>query len=96
MSSAGKTAGAGNPVIRNCAQCLVHVPDLVPYGSKPRREILKDPTTGTHLAKASRSFAKAVAYPPNQTFITQRDDPPFALEGLRADRPFRQSPTNVN
>ena len=24
----------------------------------------------------------------------QRNDPPFGLEGLRADRPFRQSPTS--
>jgi len=69
MSSAGTTAGAGNPVIKNCAQCLVHVPDLVPYGSKPWREILKDPSTGPRLMEALRSFSQAVAYPPNQTFI---------------------------
>ncbi|MDH3235164.1 MAG: glycine/sarcosine/betaine reductase complex component C subunit beta [Alphaproteobacteria bacterium] len=69
MSSAGKTAGAGNPVIRNCAQCLVHVPDLVPYGSKPWREIQKDPSAGPRLMEALRSFPQAVAYPPNQTFI---------------------------
>ena len=34
--------------------------------------------------------------PAPQAVITQRDDPPFALEALRADRPFRRSPTNVN
>ena len=34
--------------------------------------------------------------PAPQTIIAKRDDPPFALEGLRADRPFRQSHTNVN
>jgi putative transposase len=34
--------------------------------------------------------------PAPQTIIAQRDDPPFALEGLRADRPFRHIPTNVN
>jgi len=34
--------------------------------------------------------------PAPQTIIAQRDDPPFAIKGLRADRPFRQSPTNVN
>jgi len=28
----------GDPVIRGSAFCLVHVPDLVRYGSKPRRE----------------------------------------------------------
>jgi len=69
MSPADAESGDGNPVIRNCAQCLVHVPDLVPYGSKPRREIAKDPSTGPRLVKALRGFEEAVAYPPNQTFI---------------------------
>ncbi|MDH3739780.1 MAG: glycine/sarcosine/betaine reductase complex component C subunit beta [Alphaproteobacteria bacterium] len=58
-----------NPVIRNTAQCLVHVPDLVVYGSKPRREILKEPGTEQRLKKSSRSFDAAVRYPPNQTYI---------------------------
>jgi betaine reductase len=69
MASAGEVAGEGNPVIRNCAQCLVHVPDLVPYGSKPRREIAKDPATEARLVEALRSYVDAAAYPPNQTFI---------------------------
>jgi len=69
MSSSGTRVGPDNPVIRNCAQCLVHVPDLVPYGSKPWREILKDPSTGPRLTESLRSFTDAVAYPPNQTFI---------------------------
>ena len=34
--------------------------------------------------------------PAPQTIIAKRDNPPFALEGLRVDRSFRQSPTNVN
>jgi len=33
-----------NPVVRNCAFCLVHTPDLVRYGSKPRRELAADPS----------------------------------------------------
>ena len=62
-------AAMGNPVIRNCSHCLVHVPDLVRYGSKPRRETLKDPSTDGRLAERLRSFEDAVRYPPNQTAI---------------------------
>ena len=58
-----------NPVIRNCAQCLVHVPDLVVYGSKPWREILNDPAVEQHLTASLRAFDDAVRYPPNQTYI---------------------------
>lgn len=35
---------SANPVIKNFSYCLAHVPDLVCYGSKPRREIIKDGT----------------------------------------------------
>ena len=58
-----------DPVIRNCAFCLVHAPDLVRYGSKPRRELGTNPSLAGRLEGALRSYAAAVAYPPNQTFI---------------------------
>ena len=58
-----------NPVIRNCAFCLVHVPDLVRYGSKPRRELEADPSLADRLDGALRSYEAGVGYPPNQTFI---------------------------
>ncbi len=58
-----------NPVIRNCAFCLVHTPDLVRFGSKPRRELEAEPSLADRLEGALRSYAAAVAYPPNQTFI---------------------------
>lgn len=57
------------PVFKNCAYCLSHVPDLVPYGSKPYREIAQNAATETALNAHLRSFEKAVCYPPNQTFI---------------------------
>ncbi len=57
------------PVIRNFSYCLAHVPDLVRYGSKPRREIAADGAVGSKMAAFLRSFAEAVRYPPNQTFI---------------------------
>ena len=41
---------------------LDHVPDLVRYGSKPRRETARWPQITTSL----RGFDDAVAYPPNQ------------------------------
>ncbi|MCF8057004.1 MAG: DUF5940 domain-containing protein [Desulfocapsa sp.] len=57
------------PVIKNCSYCLAHVPDLVQYGSKPRREIMRDPAIRGSIARALRPYNKAVCYPPNQTFI---------------------------
>jgi betaine reductase len=44
---------------------LQHVPDLVRYGSKPRREQERLP----QIQAALRSFSDAVDYPPNQVFI---------------------------
>ena len=32
-----------HPVVRNFPYCPAHVPDLVRYGSKPRREIARNP-----------------------------------------------------
>jgi hypothetical protein len=57
------------PVVKNCAYCLIHVPDLVRYGSKPQRELVLSPAIATELQSHLRPFSKAVAYPPNQTFI---------------------------
>ena len=44
---------------------LDHVPDLVRYGSKPRRETERWPEISTSL----RGYDDAVAYPPNQVVI---------------------------
>ncbi|MBI4836975.1 MAG: glycine reductase [Candidatus Portnoybacteria bacterium] len=67
-----------NPVVKNYAYCLIHTPDFMRYGSKPRREIAKDRTKETHeeryktkrlIDHALRDYKHAVWYPPNQTFI---------------------------
>ena len=58
-----------SPVIKNCSYCLVHVPDLVQYGSKPRREITDKATIQESITHSLRPYSKAVTYPPNQTFI---------------------------
>ena len=48
---------------------LQHVPDLVRYGSKPSREQARIP----EVVSALRTFEEAVAYPPHQVFIGNRD-----------------------
>ena len=58
-----------SPVIKNCSYCLVHVPDLVQFGSKPRREILQNPAIGESISNSLRTFDQMVCYPPNQVFI---------------------------
>jgi len=57
------------PVIKGATNIIVHVPDLIRYGSKPEREIKKDPEKLDMIYKNVRSFEEAVAYPPNQVFI---------------------------
>lgn len=58
-----------NPVIKSCANVLIHVPDLVRYGSKPSREIEKGNLPIQKLEESLRKFEEALAYPPNQVFI---------------------------
>ena len=56
-------------VIQQAAYVIVHVPDLVRYGSKPSREIPLNPTLQDQLDAHVRSFEEAVAYPPHQVFV---------------------------
>ncbi len=77
-----------NPVIRACAFCLSHVPQLVQHGSKPRREIAKDPSLSERLSASLRDFDAAVRYPPNQVFIG--NSPPESLAAM--ERPWHQHP----
>ena len=58
-----------NPVIAQSALCLAHVPDLVRFGSKPRRELARDSELTERFQASLRSFEQALRYPPNQTFI---------------------------
>ncbi len=58
------------PVLRAASNVLVHVPDLVRYGSKCFREIAdQGEVFSGKLAEKRRPFEDAVAYPPNQVFI---------------------------
>ena len=53
----------------SASQALFHVPDLVRYGSKPMREVRRDPERLTQLQAHLRGFGAALAYAPHQAFI---------------------------
>jgi glycine/sarcosine/betaine reductase complex component C subunit beta len=66
---------------------LFHVPDLVRYGSKPSRQIARDPEQLMAIRSHLRSYESVVAYPPNQAFIGNLA--PEALEQIERPR-YRQ------
>ncbi|MFN2530913.1 MAG: glycine/sarcosine/betaine reductase complex component C subunit beta [Pyrinomonadaceae bacterium] len=57
------------PVIKAVSYALAHTPNLVRYGSKPERELRKEPQLIKQIGSQLRSFARARDYPPNQVFI---------------------------
>jgi len=57
---------------------LAHVPDLVRFGSKPWRELRRNPALGAELNRGLRNFSLATAYAPHQVYIGN-----LAPEGLR-------------
>jgi betaine reductase len=58
-----------SPVISAASAVLAHVPGLAPQGSKPSRELARDPGLGSAFLGALRTFEQAVAYPPHQAFL---------------------------
>lgn len=85
--------------IEAAAYVLAHAPDLVRYGSKPRREIAaQGDRVWVEIRKHLRDFRAAVAYPPNQVFLgalspddlARHKTPWYAhpLPDARADAPF--------
>ncbi|MPZ70106.1 MAG: glycine reductase [Actinobacteria bacterium] len=60
----------GTPaVIKAASLFLFHTPDLVRYGSKPRREVEKDPELLGRITQRLRTFEETIAYAPNQVFV---------------------------
>ena len=59
----------GYPVVKGVSYVLAHTPDLVRYGSKPVREIPKEPDLLEKISSHLRSHEDVVAYPPHQAFI---------------------------
>lgn len=57
------------PVVQSFSYLLAHTPELVRYGSKPKREIKYNSELGPKIDAHLRSFEEAVGYPPNQVFL---------------------------
>ena len=57
------------PVVRGVRYVLAHTPGLVRYGSKPAREIAREPGLLASISAHLRSYAAAMAYPPNRAFL---------------------------
>jgi betaine reductase len=57
------------PVITAVANVLAHAPGLVPYGSKPLRDLARDPALLETLRARLRSYPDAVGYAPNQAYV---------------------------
>jgi hypothetical protein len=56
---------------------LVHAPGLVRHGSRPSRDLAREPSRLARLAAALRPFEAAAAYPPHRAFLGAL--PPEAL-----------------
>ncbi|HYB42339.1 MAG TPA: glycine/sarcosine/betaine reductase complex component C subunit beta [Candidatus Methylomirabilis sp.] len=77
------------PVIRGARFFLSHAPGLVPHGSKPSRDIDRDPGVESAIRAALRPWESARDYAPNQVLLGARH--PDSLWDL--PRPwFRSSP----
>ncbi|MBQ10199.1 MAG: glycine reductase [Planctomyces sp.] len=57
------------PVIQGVRYQLGHAPGLVRHGSKPSREIEKDPGLLESITSHLRPYSEAVAYAPNRAFL---------------------------
>lgn len=57
------------PVISATSAALAHVPGLCRHGSKPSRELHKNPEVKAQFLSSLRTFEQAVAYGPHQAFI---------------------------
>ena len=63
------SAAVAGPVIRGARFFLAHTPGLLAHGSKPSRELARDPALDTRIAAALRSFPEAAAYPPTVALL---------------------------
>lgn len=76
------------PALLHASYALAHAPDLIRYGSKPTRELRRDPSLLDQMAASFRPWPAALAYPPNQVFIGNLT--PEAL--LRIPQPWYEQP----
>ena len=61
------------PTVRGISCVISHTPGLLRYGSKPTRELAREPALLEKMRPHLRSFDDAVAYGPNQVFIGNHD-----------------------
>lgn len=61
------------PVIAGVSYFLAHLPSMIRYGSKPHRELRRDPSLLAPVMSHLRTFEQAVAYAPNQVFVGNMD-----------------------
>jgi glycine/sarcosine/betaine reductase complex component C subunit beta len=57
------------PVISAASAALAHVPGLARHGSKPSRELARNPELEASFLGSLRTFEQAVAYAPHQAFL---------------------------
>lgn len=85
----------GVAVVAGASAVLAHVPGLARHGSKPSRELPRDPAVATRFLASLRSFDDAVAYPPHQAHLGRihpRDLPPRPRVGAVLDGADRTAP----
>jgi glycine/sarcosine/betaine reductase complex component C subunit beta len=58
-----------NPVVSASVAVLAHVPGMAELGSKPSRELPRDPAVRDRFLSSLRTFDEAVAYAPHQAYI---------------------------
>jgi betaine reductase len=58
-----------SPVITAASAALAHVPGLARHGSKPSRELPRDPEVQARFLASLRSFEQAVDYAPHRAFL---------------------------
>jgi len=68
------------PVVTAVANVLAHAPGLVRYGSKPMRDLGRDPALAGAIASHLRGYDAAVAYAPNRVYLG--DHEPETLRSL--------------
>jgi betaine reductase len=79
-----------SPVVSGAGAILAHTPSLARHGSKPQRELARDPGLEERFLGSLRTFEQALAYPPHRAFIGEihpRDLP---------ERPWTDAPPNGN
>jgi glycine/sarcosine/betaine reductase complex component C subunit beta len=85
------------PVIKGVSYFLAHTPGMVRYGSKPSRELPRDPALLAGFLSHLETYEQALSYAPNQVFIGNMTPDDLAAMPVPwfknpAGRPVRQGP----